>query len=133
MSSRSANACNAMDNGNMILQSYLVPETHWVTQSVYFRFENTVELGMGIKDENYLFCNGISEQIRGNKISMREYNDRVVYYCSRTPFPVDYVIPDLNIPPVPLDDSYISNKKPFIPHIILQLPFMFPLETLLVI
>ena len=86
-------------------------ETYWVTQSSYFRLVTTVVLGMGITDENILFCHGISEQSRENKISMREYNDRTVYNCFENTFLFNCGIPDFNFPPMPIDDSPHPNKR----------------------
>ena len=44
-------------------------------------------------------------------------------------FTDDYGIPDLNLPPMPLDDS-IHPKNPGIPLIRFQLPFMSPLQSM---
>ena len=46
------NACNAIDNQNMIGQYDLALDKHWVTLSGYFRLVTTVVLGIGITDEN---------------------------------------------------------------------------------
>ena len=42
---------------------------------------------------------------------MREYNVRIVYEYLNNPFQVDCSIPDLNLHPMPIDDSSISNKR----------------------
>ena len=41
---------------------------------------------------------------------MIEYNDRKFYDCFNNPFQVDCGSPDLNLPPIPIDNSYIPNK-----------------------
>ena len=74
------NACNAIENHNIISQSDLALDKYWVTHSSYFRLATTVALGIGIKYGEILFCNGISEGSVDKKISMREYNTRIVYY-----------------------------------------------------
>ena len=48
------NACNEIDNQNMMFQSDLVLEKYRVTHSGYFRLATTVALGMGITDGNIL-------------------------------------------------------------------------------
>ena len=48
------NACNAIDNHNMMRQSDLVLEKYWVTQSGYFRLTTTVALGMSVIDGKLL-------------------------------------------------------------------------------
>ena len=65
------NACNEIDNQNMMFQSDLVLEKYWVTHSGYFRLATTVALGMGITDGKILLCRGISEESVGKKISTR--------------------------------------------------------------
>ena len=47
-------------------QSDLALEKYWVTQIGYFRLATTVALGMGITGDKFLFCPGISEQIKYN-------------------------------------------------------------------
>ena len=42
-------------------------DKYWVTQSVYFILATTLALGMGITDENLLYCHGVAE---GNKDSI---------------------------------------------------------------
>ena len=68
---------------------------------------------MGIKYAKLLLCHGISEKFREKKISIREYNNRSVYYCFNNPFTVDCGIPYLNFPLMPIYDSYIPNKRSY--------------------
>ena len=84
---------------------------YWVTQSVYFRFENTVELGMGIADANILFYHSISYQSREKKNSVREYNKSAVYDRFNIHFPVDCGSTYLNLHPMTIGDSSITNKR----------------------
>ena len=42
---------------------------------------------------------------------MREYNDRIVYDWFSYTFPVYCGVPDLNVPPVPIDYSPCSDKR----------------------
>ena len=44
------------------------------------------------------------------KISNKYYDSRTVYDRFNNPFPVDCGSPELNIPHMPLDNSYIPNK-----------------------
>ena len=85
-------------------KSYLALEKYWVTQSGYFRLATIVALGMGITDGKLLFCRGFSETRAGKNISMREYKNRAVYYCFSNTLPADCGIPDLNLPPIKIDD-----------------------------
>ena len=66
-------------NHNMMRKSDLELDKYWVTQSGYFRLATTVVLGMGITDGKLLFFHGISEKSVDNKISMRDYNNGMVY------------------------------------------------------
>ena len=105
------NSCNAMDKHNRMQQSDLALEKYCVTQGGYFRLATTVVMGMGITDTKLLFCRGISEQSRDKKLPLREYDDRAVYDCFNNPFPADYGSPGLNLPPMPIDDSFRLNKR----------------------
>ena len=67
---------------------------------------------MGITDGKLLFCHDISEQRKDRLISMIYYNDIKFYDCFNNPFPADFGIPDLNIPPVLFDESTWMNKIP---------------------
>ena len=80
-------------------------EKYWVTPSGYFRLANTVVLGMGIPYRNLLFCHVVSEKIKDNSISMREYKNRTIYECLNNTFPIDFGSPALNIPNITIDDS----------------------------
>ena len=79
-------------------------------QRGYFRLATAVLLGIGITYGKIFFYHGISEQIRDKKISIRKYNDRTVYDCFDNPLIVNFVNPELNTPPMLIDDSYIPNK-----------------------
>ena len=68
-------------------------------------------LCIGIIDAKLLLCHGISDKSRDNIIQMRELNDRTVYEWFKTPFPVDYGITALNLPPIPIYDSSRQNKR----------------------
>ena len=61
-------------------------------------------LGMGITYGKLLFCHGISEESVDNTISAKEYNNGVFYDCFVNPFTDDFGIPDLNLPPITIDD-----------------------------
>ena len=63
------NACNTIDNHNRMRQSDISLEKYWVTQSGYFRLVTTVALGMGIADGKLLYCHGVAEGNKDNKIS----------------------------------------------------------------
>ena len=45
------------------------------------------------------------------KILKREYNNRTVHDCFNDPFTFYGIIPPLNLPPIPIDDSPHSNKR----------------------
>ena len=81
-----------------------------MTQSDYFRLATTVTLVMGIIYANILLFNGISWGNRDNKITMRGYNDRIVFDCFNDPFPNKCGISALNLPPVTIDDSPHPKK-----------------------
>ena len=78
-------------------------DQYWVTQSDYFRDENTVELGMGISYGKLLYCHGLAEGNVENKISTLEYNNRTVYDCFNNPFTAEFGSPTLNLPPITID------------------------------
>ena len=96
-------ACNEIETDNRMCQSDLVLYKYWMTQSGYFVLLTTVALVIGITYGKLLFCNIISEQSKDKKISTREYNDRTVYDRYNDNFSVDCDIPDLNLPPIPID------------------------------
>ena len=81
-----------------------------MTQSGCFRLVITVALNMGVTYGKLLFYHGISYQIRDKKSPMREYNVRIVYEYLNNPFQVDCSIPDLNLRPMPIDDSPRPKK-----------------------
>ena len=63
---------------------------------------------MYITDGKLIFCHGISDLIRYNKIPM-------IYYNHRTPFPVDYGIPYFNLPHMPINHSPCPKKSRYTP------------------
>ena len=56
------NACNEIENHNIMHKSELFLYKYWLTQSGYFRIATTVVLGMGITDGKIPFYNVISEE-----------------------------------------------------------------------
>ena len=104
------NACNAIDNHNMMQQSDLVLEKYWVTQSGYFRLATTVALGMGIIDGKILYCHVVSGGNLDRKIATLEYKNSKVYDCLNNPFTYDFGIPYLNLPPIIFDDRPCPHK-----------------------
>ena len=80
------NACNVIDNQNIMRKSDLALEKIWVTQSDYLRLVTTVTLCVGIIDGKLLSCHGISEGSMEKKITMREYNNRTIMTNSSIPF-----------------------------------------------
>ena len=76
---RYLNACNAIDNQNMMRKYDLELDKYWVSQSGYFRLTTTVTLGMGTKNGNILYCHGVAEGNGNKQISTLEYNNRTVY------------------------------------------------------
>ena len=85
-------------------QSDLSLEKYWVTQSGYFRLATTVALGMGITDGELLYCHGVAEGNKDNKISTLEYKNRTVYDCLNNPFTSDCGSPAMHLPPITIDD-----------------------------
>ena len=69
---RHFSACNAIDNKNSMMRYDTVIEKYWANQSVYFRLETMVEMGMGITDGKLLLYHGISEQIKEKTSLTRE-------------------------------------------------------------
>ena len=111
MHGRYFNAYNVIYKNNRLYQSYLALDKYWVTESGYFRPVATVELGVGITDGKLFFCRNISELSRYRKVTTRDYNYRAFYDCFKNPIPVDCGSPDLNIPPMTMEDSPRQNKK----------------------
>ena len=105
------NACNTIDNHNIMRQSNLDIDEYWMTQSGYFILATTVILGMGITYGKLLFCHSISEGNVDNKISMKEYNNRTVYELFNNPFTYYFGRPALNIPPITIYDRPILHKR----------------------
>ena len=48
----------------------------------------------------------------GQKKSIREYNNRTVYYCFNNLFLEDFGSPDLNLPPITIDDIRHHYRRP---------------------
>ena len=72
--------------------------------------------GMGITDGNLLLYNGNLEQIKDNKILMREYNIRAIYDWFINHFLVDFYIPDFNLTPMSIADiTWASNISCYTP------------------
>ena len=67
------------------------------------------------------------------KFSMRGYNKRKVYDGFNNPFPYGSDIPDMNLPPIRIDDKPSHIKDPMIHHICSQFPSLLPLKIILVL
>ena len=106
---RYVNACNAIDNHNMMRKSDLSLEKYWVTQSGYFRLTTKFALGMGISYEKLLYWHGVSEVNVDRRISTLYYNS-TIYDCFYNPFIDDFGIPDLNLPPITFGDRPRPHK-----------------------
>ena len=104
------NACNEIENINRMRQSDIALEKYWVTQSVYFILATTLALSMVITDRKLLFCHGISEESVDKNISTIEYNNRMVYEFFNNTFTADFGSPDLNPPPINIDDRPHPHK-----------------------
>ena len=89
----------------------LALDKYCVTQSGYFRLATEVVLGTCIKYGRLLFWHGISERSADKKLSTREYKRRTVYDCLNNTFPSDFVILDLNLPPIAIDDRLQLDKR----------------------
>ena len=73
------NACNAIDNHNIVLQSDLALDKYWVTQSGYFRLADTVALVMGIKYGKLLYtCSSPRRPLRSHYLVCSEYYSFIV-------------------------------------------------------
>ena len=70
---------NGIDNHGRMRHSGVALEKYLATQSVYFKFSNSVELGVGITDGKLLFYHGISYQSKDKTTSMRKYNHTKFY------------------------------------------------------
>ena len=84
----------------MMQESDIEIDKYLITQSGYFRLATTVVLGMGITDEELLFCHGISEGSVDKEISTRNYNKRKVCDFFNNSFPDDCGGLALNLPPI---------------------------------
>ena len=101
---RYLNACNSIDSHNIMWKYDLALDKYWVTQGGYFRLVTTVALGVGITYGKLIFCHGISQESDYKTISTKYYNNRKVYYCFNNIFTADFGSPDLNLPPITIDD-----------------------------
>ena len=68
---------------------------------------------MGITEAKLLFCHGIPDQSKYKKISLREYNDRKVYEWLNNQFIFYGGIKYLNLPHMPIGDSFRPNKRAY--------------------
>ena len=75
---------------------------------------------MGIIDGKLMCCHVISEESVDKKIPTREYYNRTVYECFNNPFTDDFGIPDMNLPPINIDDIPHKHK------IALYTPYLLP-------
>ena len=66
---------------------------------------------MGITYEKLLYCHGVAEGNMDKKISTLDYNNRTVYDCSNNTFTDGFGIPDLNLPPITIDDRPRLHKR----------------------
>ena len=66
---------------------------------------------MGITDEKFLLCHGISEGRVDKQFSTRDYNNRKVYELFNILFPDDSITPDLNLPSITIDERTRPNKR----------------------
>ena len=98
------NACNAIENHNIMRQSDIALEKYWVTQSGYLRIATTVALGMGIIYGKLLYCHGVAEGNVDNRISSLEHNNRTVYDCFNNIFTANFGSPAMHLPPITIDD-----------------------------
>ena len=105
------NSCNTIYNHNRMQQTDLMLEKYLVTQNEYFRLETTVSLGMGITDGKLLFCHIFSEENKGKKIPTKEYKHRTVYDCFNNNFQYDFGSPDLNLPPIDIEDRPLQHNR----------------------
>ena len=107
---RYLNSCNKIGKHKRMWQSDRALEKYWATQSGYFRLATTVSLGIGIADGKLQFCHGISEESGDKNISTKEYKHRTIYECLNNTFTADFGIPDLNLPPITIDDRPHLHK-----------------------
>ena len=91
-------------------QSDLALDKYCVTQSDYFRLATTVVLGMGITYGKLLLYHGVSEVNMDKKTSTRDKNNSTVYDCFNNTFRSDFIIPDINLPPINIDDRSRPHK-----------------------
>ena len=70
-----------------------------------------MELGVGITDGKLLYSHGVSEGVVDRKISTLEYTNKTVYEWLNNPFKVDFVRPDMYLPPITIDDRPPLHKR----------------------
>ena len=58
-----------------------------------------------------LYCHGVAEGDVENKFSTLDYNNGTVYDCFNNNFTSDFCIPDMNIPPITIDDRSPPHKR----------------------
>ena len=66
---------------------------------------------MGIIYGKLLYCHGIAEGNKDNKISTLEYNNRTFYDCFNNPFTSDFGSPAMHLPPITIDDRPPRHKR----------------------
>ena len=77
-----------------------------MTQSGYLRLTTKVLFSMGTKYAKLHFCHGISEHSKDKIFSLIEYDYRTVYGLLIKPFMGDCDSTALNLPSMPIDDSF---------------------------
>ena len=65
---------------------------------------------MGITYRKLLLCHGVSEVNLDKTNSTREYKNRTVYDCFNDTFTDDFGSPDLNLPPITINDIPRPHK-----------------------
>ena len=66
---------------------------------------------MGIANGKLLLCHGILQDSEYKTISTKEYNNRTVYDCFNNISTSNFGIPDLNLPPITIDDIPRPHKR----------------------
>ena len=66
---------------------------------------------MGITYGKLLYCHGVLEGNIDRKVSTLEYNNRTFYDCFNYNFTEEFGSPDLNIPPITIDDIPRPDKR----------------------
>ena len=105
------NACDSIYNHNRMWQSDIALDKYWLKRSGYFRLATTVELGMGITYGKLIYCCGVAEVNVDKNISTFYYNKRTFYDWFNIPFTYECGSPDLNLPPITIDDRPPPHKR----------------------